>query len=70
MDCIEELIRKYPRLLHRSRPTRSQLNPGWLTIADRLFQGIDQLLEDEPARGLLVGKIREKCGVSTPSTFD
>ena len=63
MSPIDELTRKYPRLLRRGYLARSWLNPGWAPIVDRFLADIDELLDDEQARRLIIGKIGEKFGV-------
>lgn len=61
-DTISELARKYPRVLRRKYLFRTHLDFGWTLIVDRLLADLDELLDDEQARRLIISKIGEKFG--------
>jgi hypothetical protein len=60
-ERLSHLMGSYPRLFHSSRPLSwSDVEPGWFSIADKLFRKIDALLTDEQAAVFEVQQIKEK----------
>ena len=60
---LQKLIERFPRLFRGAQPVVwSHVPVGWTAIVRTLFAGIDALLNDEQARCLKVGQIKEKFG--------